>query len=148
MMPMMICAVLVIIIIGQLVSIFQETSPQNNSLPKKIKLIAAPQKLSTNLFFFGDYVPTNDAEIKHSMLNVQVVGIMFANNENDSRVIIRSARGSEEMFRVGDAIPGGAIIKRIMASGIVVLRNGELERLSLPKNELFFESSIKRLRKG
>ena len=91
--------------------------------------------------FFGDYVPNNlnDADIKQSMLDLNVVGIMFANTEGDSQVIIRVAGGDEQTFRIGDSLPGGAVIKRITEQGVLFMRNGALESLSLPKNALTFD---------
>ncbi|MCW8398304.1 general secretion pathway protein GspC [Legionella sp. PATHC038] len=94
---------------------------------------------------FGVYVSNNLSSIKKSMLNVTLVGILFANKLNNSQVIIRSATGEEKTYKLGDTIPGGAVIKRIMASGILVERNGTLESLSLPKNELIFEPVAKPL---
>ncbi len=94
---------------------------------------------------FGVYVSDNLSSIKKSMLNVTLVGILFANKITDSQVIIRSANGEENTYKLGDTIPGGAVIKRIMASGILVERNGALESLSLPKNELTFEPVAKPL---
>lgn len=94
---------------------------------------------------FGVYVTNNLSSIKKSMLNVSLVGILFSNNINESLVIIRSADGEENTYKLGDTIPGGAIIKRIMSSGILVERNSALESLILPKNELIFEPKAKPL---
>ncbi|KTC78073.1 type II secretion system protein N [Legionella brunensis] len=96
---------------------------------------------------FGDYVPANldDAEIKQSMLDVEVVGIMFDSKKEHSQVIIRAGGGQEKIYSIGDSLPGGAVIKRISANGVVVLHNGVLESLSLPKNELLFEAPAKPL---
>lgn len=96
---------------------------------------------------FGTYVPVNlgDADIKQSQLDVQLVGIMYSDKEKDSQVIIRSASGIEQYYMVGDTLPGGAIIKRITRQEIVVLHNGSLESLSLPKNELIFDVPAKPL---
>ena len=41
-------------------------------------------------------------------------------------------------FGVGDSLPGGGVIKRITPEGILIMREGVIESLSLPKNELFF----------
>ena len=97
---------------------------------------------------FGVYVPNNlnDTSVKKSMLNVTLVGILFANQINESQVIIRSASGDERIYKLGDKIPGGAVIKRIMASGILVEREGTLESLSLTKSELIFEPVAKPLK--
>lgn len=98
---------------------------------------------------FGDYVPANisEGDIKQSSLDVEVVGIMFATKENESQVILRISGGKEEFFVIDDNLPGGAIIKRISKEGVVVLHNGVLESLSLPKNELIFDEPAKPLMK-
>jgi general secretion pathway protein C len=120
------------------------------SLPQVAEEVqVSTQQNSTNALLnsalFGVYVPNNLSEtsVKKSMLNVTVVGILFANNLSDSQVIIRSASGDEKTYRLGDKIPGGALIKRIMASGILVEREGALESLSLTKSELNFEPVAK-----
>lgn len=97
---------------------------------------------------FGVYVPPdlNEGNVKQSMLNVTLVGILFADNIEESQVIIRSASGEEKTYNVGDKIPGGATIKRIMPGGVLVERDGTLESLSLPKNDLTFEPVAKPLK--
>ncbi len=98
--------------------------------------------------FFGDYVPKNLNEegVKRSMLNLKVVGIMLSSHEEDSHVILQTASGHDQTFRVGDVVPGGAVIKRITVEGVLVDRNGELESLTLPKNDLLFDAPPKPLR--
>lgn len=99
-----------------------------------------------NSSLFGIYVPNDLNSVKKSMLDVTLVGILLANNIDDSQVIIGSASGEERPYRVGDKIPGGALIKRITASGVLVERNGALESLSLPKNDLTFEPAAQPLK--
>ena len=95
-----------------------------------------------NTAFFGEYVPQSiaDADVKQSMLQLKVVGIMFAKTEELSHVIIRTAGGREQTFGLGDSLPGGGVIKRITSDGVLIGRNGALESLSLPKNALTFEA--------
>jgi general secretion pathway protein C len=102
--------------------------------------------LHTSLF--GIYVTSNldESKVKQSMLNVTLVGVLLADKIEDSQVIIRSANGQEKTYKVNDIIPGGAIIKRIVASGVLVEHNGALERLSLPRNKLNFEPIAKPLK--
>ena len=92
---------------------------------------------------FGEYVPSNldAAGVRQSMLNIKVIGILFAANESESQVILQKENGQEHFFRVGDELPGGGVIKRITRDGVLVLREGELERLNLPIDELNFEAS-------
>lgn len=94
--------------------------------------------------FFGEYVP-NDIDVKESRLNLKVVGILFSSQERQSFIIIHTEGAGDKSFHVGDSLPGGAIIKRINPDGVLVERNGALESLSLPKNELIFEAQPKPL---
>jgi general secretion pathway protein C len=97
---------------------------------------------------FGIYVPSdlNEGAVKKSMLNVTLVGILLADKDSESQVIIRSASGEEKTYKIGDKIPGDASVERIMAWGVLVEHNGTLESLSLPKNDLVFEPVPKPLK--
>ncbi|MCC5015734.1 MULTISPECIES: type II secretion system protein N [unclassified Legionella] len=137
--------------IGELIIAFQFNEkkqmvmPKTNFVPTQADLRKDSPLFKTSLF--GDYVPTNlaDADIKQSMLDAEVVGVMFATKEEESQVIIRAGGGGQKTYVVGDVLPGGAIIKRITEKGVVVLHKGVLESLSLPKNELIFEAPAKPL---
>lgn len=119
------------------------------NMPAKLASNQAPLRSDSPLFntaLFGDYVPNlADGDIKQSMLDFQVVGILYAPSEKDSQVIIRPGGGEDKYYFVGDTLPGGAIIKRISAKAVVVLHKGALESLSLPKNELIFDPPAKPL---
>lgn len=115
----------------------QNTTPVN-------KVGTMDNLLSSALF--GVYVPNDLNSVKKSMLDVKLVGILLANGVEDSQVIIGSASGEEKSYKLGDKIPGGALIKRITASGVLVERNGVLESLSLPKNDLTFEPAAQPLK--
>lgn len=97
--------------------------------------------------FFGEYIPSDmrASNIKKSMLNVKLVGIFYAANLDESEVLIESAGGDVRVYRLNHKIPGGAVLKSIMFDAVLVEREGELERLSLPKQELMFEPVAKPL---
>ena len=99
-----------------------------------------------NSSLFGVYVPKNLNGVKKSRLNVTLVGILFADNKDNSQVIIRSASGEEKTYKIGDLIPGDAVIKRITSKGVLVERKGALESLSFPLNDLTFEPEAKPLK--
>lgn len=96
---------------------------------------------------FGEYVPANlnETTVKQSMINLHVVGVLFSKNENNSQVIIRMANGEEHTYKVGDVLPGGVVLKRITPEGILISREGAIESLNLPKNELLFQPKAKAL---
>ncbi|KTC75217.1 general secretion pathway protein C [Legionella birminghamensis] len=96
---------------------------------------------------FGIYVPVNlsGQDIKESMLDLEIVGIMYSPVKDASQVLIRSAGGEERLYVIGDDLPGGATIKSINEQDIVVLHNGALESIKLPKNQLHFDGPVKPL---
>lgn len=98
-------------------------------------------KKSLNIPLFGDYVPkaVGDLNVKPSGLNLSLVGVLFSTSSGESQVIISAANGPARTFVVGDDLPGGVKIKQITPDGVVLEREGELESLSLPKNELIFD---------
>lgn len=149
----LICAVLLGLILWNCISAVTLFSGLSNVLKhseRGARNALAVQKTehvasTLNYKFFGDYVPqTLDAAgVRQSMLNLTVVGVVFAVNEHDSQVMLRQANGQEHFFHIGDELPGGGVIKRITEEGVLIARDGELERLSLPKQTLKFEAPIK-----
>ena len=145
---------LLVVIIGQFVVNFFSTSskqPMNTAdqrLEKKINVEQSAINKALRTPFFGDYVPKdlNEADVKQSMLNLTVVGIMFAPRDDASSVIIQSSSGLESTYHIGDTVPGGALIKKIMPDGVFVERNGTLESLRLPIKSLHFEAPASPLR--
>lgn len=155
--PQLICMALSLLLILQIIvgvrsffSLDKAASVRHDQLiDTKIKAKQPSLNVSLNTAFFGDYVPKNlsDSDVKQSMLDLTVVGIMFSDNsEEASHVIIRSAGGRDQTFGIGDSLPGGVVIKRITSDGVLIGRNGSLERLSLQKNALTFEPPAKPLR--
>ena len=80
---------------------------------------------------FGNYEPKQT--VKQSMLNLVIVGILLANQEVASKVILRTPSGREVSFKQGDTVPGGARILKITAESVLLDYQGSLERLELPK---------------
>ena len=104
-------------------------------------VIASSKHRGITAALFGDYVPSqlDAAGVKKSQLHLTVEGILFSEHEGASQVIIRTGPERVQMFREGDILPGKIVIKRITKDGVLVGREGSLESLSLPKNELQFE---------
>ncbi|KTD63361.1 type II secretion system protein N [Legionella spiritensis] len=141
--------IFLVLFLWQMLDIFQavETDTPSNT-PTRVE--QAGISVKSPLFtasLFGEYIPVNlnDGDIKQSMLDAEIVGIMYSSQEKNSQVLIRIGGGEEKTYVVGDKLPGGAIIKRISPDSVVVLHNGSLESLSLPKIKLRFEEPAKPL---
>lgn len=151
--PKVLCLILILLIFWQITggiisffSISQPQAPTHQATPPTVSKSDLSQ-WTLNASLFGEYMPENidGSIIKKSMLNLKVVGIFYTDNEAESSVLIHSAGDIEKIYHVGDVLPGGAILKRITSTGILLSHHGEIERLSLPKNELLFASPPKPL---
>ena len=152
--PQLLCLILSVWIIWQLTSgliaFFSLDKILSVRHDRKVDITIVPQtskNAGLNMAFFGDYVPNSlsEADVKQSMLNLAVVGIIYGSGDHGSYVLIRADKGREQTFEEGDTLPGAAVIKRITPEGVLILRNGALESLSLPKQTLTFEPPAKPL---
>ncbi|MGV3740597.1 MAG: type II secretion system protein N [Gammaproteobacteria bacterium] len=109
--------------------------------PVKKSQQASMQK-QLSIAIFGEYIPKTlvDINVKPSGLDLSIAGIVFSSDPSKSMVIINAPGNQTQTFSIGDTVPGGAKIKQITPDGVVLKRDGELESLSLPKDELIFES--------
>ncbi|MGC1183086.1 type II secretion system protein N [Legionella sp.] len=130
------------LIIGEFFSLRHSSVPVTTIPEKNIPVSTKQDSFNAILTssLFGVYVSNdlNVRSVKQSLLNVTLVGILFSGNIDDSQVIIRYANAEEKTYGLGDTIPGDALIKRIMATGVLVERQGALESLSLPQDVLTF----------
>lgn len=133
-----------LLIIIEIVSVFTFRHRLNTV---KIKDTTPPpvikqEKITENLdkTLFGLYLPPEkNAEIKQSRLKVELIGIMYSEDPQDSLVIIKKSNGEEQGFKEGDTIENEAVIDSILPNGIVVKHNGSLERINFQTDELKFE---------
>jgi general secretion pathway protein C len=146
---MSICAVSFFCIVLEIGSIFHlkalhyQPAPPQKAQRKNAIITKASPVFAVSLF--GVYVPVNLSDIKKSQLDLKVVGILYSPILEDSAVMIAATGTLEHSYKVGDTLPGGATIKKISASNVIILHNGALESLSLPKNPLHLEAPPKSL---
>jgi len=73
-------------------------------------------------------------EVPETRLNLTLKGLLSAMPmELASAIIAKGKNGKEEIFSVGDKMPGGILIKEINVDHVVIERNGKLEKLMLQK---------------
>ena len=63
-------------------------------------------------------------------------GIVAGEDGGVSGAIIASPSGDQSFYALGAALPGGATLKEVHDHHIVLLRNGQLETLQLPRDNL------------
>jgi len=74
--------------------------------------------------------PTEAPETK---LNLILKGVLAAKTELASAIIGQGPTGKEDIYSVGDRMPGGVMIKEIHPEYVVLERGGQLETLKLQK---------------
>lgn len=138
---------LILLILLQIISLFYSKTSSLDELSPVLKVQPeiSDYKVIVKANLFGHYVPKdlNHAGIKQSLLDVEIAGILFSQKNEESQVILKESNGEQKIYKVGDSLPGGAVLKKILPNGIVVERDGELERLDLAKDELHFQPSPK-----
>lgn len=147
-MPRALCGVFVLFILIEVLlglrSFFPSKVSSDIDTPLGVKQMIAsvpiPREKILKIAIFGDYIPDNLAEIeaKKSALHLKLVGIILSPDENQTEAIIQLQNHEEKVFRVGDTVPGGAVIKRINQDDLYMMRNGEVEYLYLPEKTLNF----------
>jgi len=113
-------------------------APQVVKTSEPVKQLKQHDAVRVDLF--GEYVPhgLGDTGVQRSKSNASIIGILFSSDEQASQVLIEVSGHNDKVFKLGDKIPGGAIIKRITPDGILLMRDGVVESLSLPQDELLF----------
>lgn len=96
-----------------------------------------------NMHLFGKFeikkappppvVPTVQAA-KPTRLNLKLRGIFASSNKALARAIIADAKNSEDSYKVGDDLPGGAKLHQIMTDKVILENRGKLETLLLPED--------------
>ncbi len=76
---------------------------------------------------------TSPGELPEAGLGVTLRGVVFATEPAARRAIIDGGSGPFKDYRIGDSLPGDAIIRYIETHRIVVEKGGELLAVSLPE---------------
>ena len=80
-------------------------------------------------------VPPQSA-LPETKLNLVLRGVLAVADKKRAQAIIAQPNGDEQSYGVGDSLPGGAVLKEIKATSVILLRNHQFETLSLPKLDL------------
>ncbi len=84
---------------------------------------------------------TLDADaLPDSAAGLRLTGVVAASDGARALAVIAAA-GSEERYAVGDELPGGALLEAVKDRSVVIRRNGRLEALRLPRENLELESA-------
>ncbi len=88
---------------------------------------------------FGKSDEVVDAPVVLSPLNLTLVGILYSPLQANCTAILQMPNKEERVFHVGDTIADGALLDEIRREEILIVRQGRVERLSLPESGLSFD---------
>jgi general secretion pathway protein C len=112
-----------------------DTAAPVRSAPVSLEQVAA-------LHLFGDAdeprAPETAAPITapETRLNLKLKGVAALDSQQQALAIIAEGRGEEKAYRVGQTLPGGAVLHEIRADRVILQRGGRFETLTLPKERM------------
>lgn len=81
-------------------------------------------------------------------LNLILRGVLSSDDANEARAIVAEPNGTENFFRVGAELPGGAELKEIHPDRIILMRAGRHETLRLPREMMDASGTSGELEQG
>lgn len=95
-----------------------------------VRIPKLPQIELTHLY--GKFVESLDS-LPETQLQITLQGVIMLPDASDKNAaIISSPSKPAKLYHIGDTIPGDAELKKVMMNQVVILNQGELQRLSLP----------------
>ncbi len=88
------------------------------------------------------------ADLPITSLQLHLVGIVKADTESASRVIISEAGQPGKVYQIGDSLTSGVHIKAITADGVILENGGHMEKLPLSRPPLTFQGMPKNILPG
>lgn len=83
----------------------------------------------------ADAAPSLDdaQDAPETQLNLQLRGAIAAADDRFAHAIISDGSGTEKVYFLKDAVPGGAVLQQVQADRVILSRGGVLEALLLPR---------------
>lgn len=123
-------------------------APETVSLPAAGTVASAPAQTPdrgrevARLHLFGEAAQGGPAAVEEvprdapdTRLRLTLRGLFAARDPEQALAIVAEPGGEEEVYRIGDPLPGGAELREIHADRIILSRAGRYETLRLPQEE-------------
>ncbi|WP_461536346.1 type II secretion system protein N [Spongorhabdus nitratireducens] len=129
-------------IISQLYQVYRNTHNQpalSGELPTIQEEQTQPDVFNLNdfplLFGFSDVTQEDEVEqreIPETRMNLVLRGAISGDGSQSSSAIIEEGGSTEQLYFIGEVLPGGATLAQVYSDHIVINRNGSLEKLYFP----------------
>jgi general secretion pathway protein C len=129
-------------------SLLAKPEPAETAMPENV--VDTPQASQRdqlvrelpNWHLFGEVAPEAEpvkkavpVDAPDTRLKLQLHGTFSSTDPGLARAIIADERGNEEMYAVGDMVPGNAELSEIHSDRVILLRGGRYETLRLPRED-------------
>jgi general secretion pathway protein C len=136
-------------------SVLSESEPAGTALPEAVPI--APQvnqqdelvRQLPNWHLFGEVARETEpvktvvpVDAPDTRLKLLLHGTFSSADAALARAIIADERGNEEMYAVGDIVPGNAELSEIQVDKVILLRGGRYEILRLPRDTIAGDGEI------
>jgi type II secretory pathway component PulC len=88
---------------------------------------------------------SSHAALPITSLQIRLIGVIKADPEKFSRVIISESGQPGKIYSIGDSLSSGIIINSITDEGVILENDGHLEKLPLQRTPLAFQGMPKAL---
>ncbi|MFC1749102.1 type II secretion system protein GspC [Pseudomonadota bacterium] len=91
---------------------------------------------------FGDVkkvqtaAPAPVIDLPETNLKLTLRGVIASKVQSEARAIVADSSGKENFYKIGDKLPGNAVLKEVHGDRIVIQRGARYETLKLPKKQL------------
>jgi len=126
-----------------------QTEPAGTALPESVPITPQTNKQEVlvrqlpNWHLFGEVAPEAEpvktvvpVDAPDTRLKLSLHGTFSSADAALARAIIADERGNEEMYAVGDILPGNAELSEIQSDKVILLRGGRYEILRLPRDTI------------
>ena len=144
--PLLIAVILLLSIIGslywQLTPFFQHfKNPEINKTAKNVSQQSQnkyKRQTSRNIASFKlfgnsqkstEKTPIVTKKLPKTTLNLRLTGVLLSDIDSNAGALIQGPDNETINYKVGDELPGGALLKKVLNDRVVVERSGHLENL-------------------
>ncbi len=92
---------------------------------------------------FGQHPKARSEILPITSLQLRLLGVIKANPESRSSVIISERGGPGKVYQIGDSLPSGVRVYAITPDGVILDNSGQLEKLLLERSKLSFQGMPK-----
>lgn len=125
------CYVVSVIADDSAVTNTEQTSPV---VVEVAQPVAAPDYLQISEWHLFGQLQTavEQATITETRLQLKLLGT-FVSSTTPMSAVIQAEDGTQKKYKIGDALPGGAVLEDIAASRVLLSHNGRRESLALQR---------------